>query len=186
MKCQSFANPSVLEYWHIGETTMRFASVRSRKVIGSKRCGITLHCAKHEAGEQSRRVGKFTARRTQPERDMRPLTPGHFFVFVDECECSGMMFTGITGRFHSYAWLPGARATNRISPALFSRFSTVWMADRSLAYFDMSNPQLASSSRKSTAVSGRWLRRRMKRTPSVMPHETVGVNPHKCERLTSV
>src|SRR5262245_30692622 len=41
-KCQSLAKPSVLEYWHIGETTIRLASVIERKTHGSKRCGIRL------------------------------------------------------------------------------------------------------------------------------------------------
>src|SRR5258705_10682331 len=31
-RCQSLANPSWLEYWHIGETTMRWGSVRPREV----------------------------------------------------------------------------------------------------------------------------------------------------------
>src|SRR5262245_54019691 len=176
MKCQSLANPSVLEYWHIGETTIRFGSVRSRRVIGSKRCGIALHCAKQEAGEERARVDEVAG----------PAAAGHFFAFAAEDGFSAVMFTGVTGRCHSYAWLPAPLAMNRISPALLSRFRTVWIADRSFAYFDMSNPQFVSSSRTSTAVIGRRARRRMKRTPSVMPHDTVGVNPHKWERLTSV
>src|SRR6266850_8463655 len=39
-RCQSLANPSWLEYWHIGETTMRWGSVRPREGKGSKRLGI--------------------------------------------------------------------------------------------------------------------------------------------------
>src|SRR5690348_6898436 len=35
-RCQSVAQPSTAEYWHIGETTMRFASASSRIAIGSK------------------------------------------------------------------------------------------------------------------------------------------------------
>ena len=31
-RCQSLANPSTLEYWHIGDTTMRLASVSARIV----------------------------------------------------------------------------------------------------------------------------------------------------------
>src|SRR5207247_4811399 len=38
--CQSFENPSTLEYSHIGETTMRLVSVSERIGSGSKRCGI--------------------------------------------------------------------------------------------------------------------------------------------------
>src|SRR4026208_2493313 len=41
-RCQSFENPSTLEYWHIGETMMRLASVSERSGSGSKRCGIPL------------------------------------------------------------------------------------------------------------------------------------------------
>src|SRR4051812_45707319 len=41
-RCQSFANPSELEYWHMGETTIRLGRVRWRRVSGSKRCGITI------------------------------------------------------------------------------------------------------------------------------------------------
>jgi hypothetical protein len=34
--------PVTLEYWHIGETTMRLARVSERRGSGSKRCGIQL------------------------------------------------------------------------------------------------------------------------------------------------
>jgi len=40
MKCQSLENPSTLEYWHIGDTTSRCASVTERIVNGSNSCGI--------------------------------------------------------------------------------------------------------------------------------------------------
>src|SRR5262249_16010695 len=83
-KCQSLTKPSVLEYWHIGETTIRFVSVRSRKVIGSKRCGIALHCAKHEAGEESRHVREF-ARGPELGLHFLPLGDGGFSI----------MFTGM-------------------------------------------------------------------------------------------
>src|SRR6476620_2784305 len=36
-RCQSVAQPSTAEYWHIGDTTMRFGSVSSRSVSGSNR-----------------------------------------------------------------------------------------------------------------------------------------------------
>jgi len=39
-KCQSFANPSALEYSHIGETNMRLGNVTVRMVRGSNRCGM--------------------------------------------------------------------------------------------------------------------------------------------------
>ena len=41
-RCQSLANPSVLEYWHMGETAMRFGSISPRKVIGENKFGIVL------------------------------------------------------------------------------------------------------------------------------------------------
>src|SRR5438067_2856603 len=37
-KCQSLAKPSTLEYSHIGETTIRFASVTPRRFSASNRC----------------------------------------------------------------------------------------------------------------------------------------------------
>src|SRR5436305_13420260 len=37
VKCQSLASPSCEEYWHIGATMMRLASVKPRKAIGENR-----------------------------------------------------------------------------------------------------------------------------------------------------
>src|ERR1700722_9530538 len=39
-KCQSFAEPSTDEYWHIGETTMRLAKSTSRMRSLLNRCGM--------------------------------------------------------------------------------------------------------------------------------------------------
>src|SRR5579862_9397145 len=39
-RCQSLANPSVLEYWHMGETTIRLRSVSSRRVSSSNSMGL--------------------------------------------------------------------------------------------------------------------------------------------------
>src|SRR5947208_2949319 len=39
-RCQSVEKPSTLEYWHIGETTRRLASVTERRASGSNRCGM--------------------------------------------------------------------------------------------------------------------------------------------------
>src|SRR4249919_76424 len=39
-RCQSEAKPSVLEYWHIGDTMMRWGSVRSRLENESNNEGI--------------------------------------------------------------------------------------------------------------------------------------------------
>src|SRR5262245_1973135 len=36
VKCQSVAEPSTAEYWHIGATMMRLANFRSRSWIGEK------------------------------------------------------------------------------------------------------------------------------------------------------
>ena len=36
VKCQSLAEPSSAEYWHIGDTMMRLAKVKPRKEIGVK------------------------------------------------------------------------------------------------------------------------------------------------------
>src|ERR1700749_4443517 len=36
VKCQSLAEPSSAEYWHIGDTMMRLDKVRPRRVIGVK------------------------------------------------------------------------------------------------------------------------------------------------------
>src|SRR5260221_7582413 len=41
--CQSVANPSGLEYSHIGETTMRFLSVTSRSCSGEKSAEAIPH-----------------------------------------------------------------------------------------------------------------------------------------------
>lgn len=34
--CQSFANPSTLEYWHMGDTPIRLRSVTLRSCRGAK------------------------------------------------------------------------------------------------------------------------------------------------------
>ena len=38
-KCQSFAYPPTLEYWHIGDTLIRFRNITSRIFNSEKRCG---------------------------------------------------------------------------------------------------------------------------------------------------
>ena len=38
IRCQSVAQPSSAEYWHIGETTMRLGSATPRSAMGSNRC----------------------------------------------------------------------------------------------------------------------------------------------------
>ena len=44
--CQSVAQPSTAEYWHIGDTTMRFASVSLRSLKGEKRWGLDMAMAR--------------------------------------------------------------------------------------------------------------------------------------------
>ncbi len=39
-RCQSLATPSMALYWHMGETTMRFLSVRPRTANGVKSSGV--------------------------------------------------------------------------------------------------------------------------------------------------
>src|SRR2546429_9057316 len=41
VKCQSVAEPSTAEYWHIGETMMRLGNIRPRSWIGENRTLIT-------------------------------------------------------------------------------------------------------------------------------------------------
>src|SRR5262249_13332702 len=66
-RCQSFENPSTLEYSHIGETTIRFDSVSERKAIGSNRCGITLDYAmRHPI--QRLGAGGYVRDKQQPSR----------------------------------------------------------------------------------------------------------------------
>src|ERR1700732_2737787 len=50
-RCQSFAKPSVLEYWHMGETTIRLRRVSSRMVSSSN--SMNLPFALCELGRQN-------------------------------------------------------------------------------------------------------------------------------------
>ncbi len=38
--CQSVAEPSAAEYWHIGATAMRFRKARPPMESGAKRCAV--------------------------------------------------------------------------------------------------------------------------------------------------
>ena len=49
-RCQSFAKPSSLEYWHMGETTMRLRSVTPRNFIGWNNNRV-MHAALPRHGE---------------------------------------------------------------------------------------------------------------------------------------
>src|ERR1700741_4732541 len=42
-RCQSLANPSSHEYWHIGETAMRLRKTISRMASGVKRLGASIY-----------------------------------------------------------------------------------------------------------------------------------------------
>src|SRR5476651_402039 len=53
MRCQSLAQPSSAEYWHIGETTMRLASSRPASLRGEKRA---LLMGSHNSGWERRGV----------------------------------------------------------------------------------------------------------------------------------
>ena len=44
-KCQSEANPSSLEYSHIGDTAIRFGKVTPRIVKGANRDGMFIGCS---------------------------------------------------------------------------------------------------------------------------------------------
>src|ERR1700687_321666 len=70
-KCQSFAYPSALDYWHIGETNTRFANLVSRIARGSNKCviGSTLSFLRLE--EPPRGCDRPSCR-TSPE----PVTSG--------------------------------------------------------------------------------------------------------------
>src|SRR4029077_15383440 len=57
-KCQSFAYPSALEYWHIGETNTRFANVISRIAMGSNSFAMGLYPASLKL-RRSRNVSVF-------------------------------------------------------------------------------------------------------------------------------
>src|SRR4051794_16627499 len=61
VRCQSEATPSLALYWHMGDTTMRLASVRSASLIGEKSalmllrdCSVTLFG--DDAGLRSRAI----------------------------------------------------------------------------------------------------------------------------------
>src|ERR1017187_3680975 len=67
-RCQSLARPSSLEYWHMGDTAMRFFSVTSRILRGSNSIGM-----------QGGWKGSFPAR--DPDHPGPPSDDG----FVDRC-----------------------------------------------------------------------------------------------------
>ena len=70
--CHSFGIPSCEEYWHIGETTMRFRSVSDRCASGSKSA-----IAPTTPGTRTVVPRRARANRRRPaRRDQEPYTPG--------------------------------------------------------------------------------------------------------------
>src|SRR3569832_1687271 len=79
VKCQSVATPSSAEYWHIGDTIMRFFKVRPRSLIGENRA-LMKGCFR--MGREDRAECNGGARDYQrcdrhgaPWRGALPLTP---------------------------------------------------------------------------------------------------------------
>jgi len=56
LRCQSEATPSSALYWHIGETTMRFASSRSASRMGENR-GLVMSLGLIQKGSEKIRNG---------------------------------------------------------------------------------------------------------------------------------
>src|ERR1043165_1328622 len=71
VKCQSVAEPSKAEYWHIGATMMRLASFRSRNWIGEKR--LLIRGFPDFEGLRPHLVARPPAR-LNPQRRNPPLT----------------------------------------------------------------------------------------------------------------
>ena len=63
VKCQSLASPSTDEYWHIGATMMRLASVRPRSLIGVNKALM---------GDDPDREGKRPAMSSEPLPSPQP------------------------------------------------------------------------------------------------------------------
>src|SRR6185437_1796535 len=79
-RCHSVANPSGLEYWHIGETTIRLRSVTSRIASSSIKCmasllgtsGIQFPCFSSPAAAPAAR-GSFARHRLQQPQHVDAL-----------------------------------------------------------------------------------------------------------------
>src|SRR5215470_6328168 len=63
--CQSEATPSSALYWHMGETTMRFASSRSASLMGENRALVMSHALIWRQ-ERRRTIGNGAGRRKHP------------------------------------------------------------------------------------------------------------------------
>src|ERR1700756_778178 len=70
VKCQSLAEPSSAEYWHIGDTMMRLASFRPRNSIGENRALMLGN-----PGVGGRREPNVRSRRRDYQRQRRRWPP---------------------------------------------------------------------------------------------------------------
>src|SRR5580700_4771484 len=70
VKCQSLAEPSSAEYWHIGDTMMRLASFRPRNSIGENRALM-----RGNPGVGGRREPNLRSRRRDYQRQRRRWRP---------------------------------------------------------------------------------------------------------------
>src|SRR5215204_4508476 len=77
-RCQSFIEPSFAEYWHIGDTTMRFESRTGPRSKGVKR-GAIMRVPEVVWRDQRPSSGEVAARgaAVQPGRHMRPARLPH-------------------------------------------------------------------------------------------------------------
>src|ERR1700690_1649009 len=66
-RCQSLAKPSMLEYWHIGETAMRFGRVTSRNEIGENKGVMPIRFA--DASFDSCKPSRGQPRLISPSED---------------------------------------------------------------------------------------------------------------------
>src|SRR5690348_6445159 len=99
MRCQSLAVPSVELYWHIGETTTRFGSVRPRMVIGENSALVIvevspLESRPREAARSNRTSGeaRLEAGACEPARgvsidrvERQPVEPGQIALHLIAC-----------------------------------------------------------------------------------------------------
>ncbi len=78
VRCQSLATPSFALYWHIGDTTMRFGSVRSASFIGENNAlGIGRHMRLEERKFKRpwRRFGSCRLAITRLDKGLAALSP---------------------------------------------------------------------------------------------------------------
>src|SRR5450830_1107261 len=71
IRCQSLAEPSLELYWHIGDTTTRFGSVRPRSVMEEKRT-LAIICFSFRGAENSDGGFRFSPRCRRRNRRASP------------------------------------------------------------------------------------------------------------------